>query len=58
VTPKITVESAEQMTVEFEPGTTNVIVGGEVLGAGRHGLRDAVLPDAIWQYAGPGVGGG
>ncbi len=57
-TPLITVESAEQMTVQFEPGTTRVVA------AAKHWAQDDMvyatlyLPNMIERYVAPQVPSG
>jgi hypothetical protein len=49
-TPKITVESAEQMTVEFEPGTTNVASAAKCWAEDDMAYATLYLPDTIDFY--------
>jgi hypothetical protein len=52
-TPKITVESAEQMTVDFVPGSTVVASAVKCWAEDDMAYATLYLPDEIWQYAAP-----
>lgn len=52
-TPRITVESAEQMTVEFEPGTTNVVSAAKCWTQDDMAYATLYLPDSIERYEAP-----
>lgn len=50
-TPKITVESAEQMTVDFEPGTTNVVAAAKHWAQDDTAYATLYLQDSIVKYS-------
>jgi hypothetical protein len=52
-TPKITVESAEQMTVDFIPGTTKVASAVKCWAGDDMAFANLFLPGEIWQYEAP-----
>jgi hypothetical protein len=49
-TPRVTVESAEQMTVDFEPGTTNVVAAVKHWSQEDMLYATVYLPDTIERY--------
>lgn len=55
-TPKITVESAEQMTVEFDAGTTEVASAVKCWSQDDTAYATLYLPDSVWQYEAPVTG--
>lgn len=56
--PKITAESAEQMTVEFEPGTTNVVAAAKHWAQDDMAYANLYLDDVVYRYQAQIVPGG
>lgn len=52
-TPKISLESAEQMTVDFEPGTTNVIAAAKHWAQDDMAYANLYLDDVVLKYEAP-----
>jgi hypothetical protein len=52
-TPKITVESAEQMTVDFEPGTTNVVAAAKHWAEDDMAYANLFLDDVVLKFSAP-----
>jgi hypothetical protein len=56
--PKIAVESAEQMTVDFEPGTQNVVAAVKHWAEDDMAYANLFLDDVVLKYSAPVAGPG